>query len=554
MDGAGRSGRKEEVTEHRIVRWIRVVALLFIAMAGGQRLHAQAFPFYHYTTRGGDAPTTETQVVYPFYSREETTNTLDIAVHPLFSWYREGPDRRFDVLWPLYSFRYKSETQASRDYRRTFLLPLYYRRTENRFNRENYDQFILPVWFQGKQGRKGKYFVVFPIVWYGSNARLIVPLFPPREQNFFAIFPLVGDYRGYWNRDRIFFLLWPLFVYSNEGKGKNFNEVYSFLWPFIAKYGGPSTRGARFFPLFAYVEKDGEYRRAFWLWPLGHYRTGRISKTDPAQQKVLLFLPFYARFRQPNISLDMIFPFYGKLKVNDRVSRGYFLALVNRDENYRRGTREDRYIWFLIRRKTLLPGFVQENKDAEESTGGGFFPFYTRTSNQKRIRKNVVWPFSIYKFDQYKEYSFERKYFIPFYTDQKRVDRNGKATSTKFLFPFFRQRSGLDGDYRFSSLHLFFYTFASPIDRLYAPLWTFHEKRGNVRTGGRMIRWFGNAWRYDRLEDGTRIHRFNLLFVQTQSRTAPGAAPESSQRLFWGLLGRHREKGKLLSEVLWMRF
>ncbi|MBI1292044.1 hypothetical protein GC173_12500 [bacterium] len=536
--------------ESRIVRqtgWLILPALLVVlaVLLIPARASAQAFPFYDRQTSFQDASTTETWRLYPFHSVVETTSTMTIALHPIFSWHRNRATggRDFDILWPIFTDTYRAERGKAKDYKSTYLFPLFFQRKETRFGQQNRDQMILPIWFKGKQGERGRYTILFPFIWYAYNARLAAPLFPPREQTFAAIFPLIGDFRGYHNRDRIFFFLWPLYVKSSEGTGENYNEVQSILWPFLGKYGGHKTSGFRLWPLVAYTSKEGEYKRAFWIWPLGQYRSGRISKTNPEKQQVTMFIPFFARFRQPNVSLDFVFPFYGDLRVGDRRSTGYFLAMYNRDVNYRQGTREDRYFLFLIRKKSRLKGFDGKPivRDKDVPLGGGFFPFYTRTYTDRRVRKNIIWPISIYKWNKYDEYEYERKYLLPFYVDQERRFNNGDTTYIRFIFPFFRQRRSLSDVERRNVLHFFWYSDVDKIDRLYAPLWTWSERTENLRTGAVTTRLFKNLSVYEKRPDRSTQRQFKGFIADFEETAAPNGVRKGRTRLLFGLLKTERD-------------
>lgn len=463
--------------------WVALlIASLCLLLLLPARAPAQAFPFYDREQDFLNEPQRrETWILYPFYSSEQTSSTLTRSLRPLYSWHQDLPtgNKDIDFLWPVFSHRYRPQTQAAKDRRATYLFPLFYQRSEERFGKDIFDRVILPFWFEGSQTNRGRYQILFPFFWYAYNAKMITPLFPPREQTFAAIFPLAGDFRGYWNRDRIRFILWPLFVHSSGGTGQDYNQVHSILWPIFGLYSGPRTSGFRVWPLFAWVEKEGEYKRCYWLWPLGHYRQGRIGKTNDGQQDVTLFIPFYARFRQPNVKLDMVFPFYGKLQVGDRVSKGYALALYNTDTNTRKGVREQRYLLFLIRRKTPLPGFDPAKIPPDVTLGGGIFPFYTRTHNATKVSKNIIWPIHQYRYNQYQEFSYTRSYIVPFYSNRLRVYTNGKTVHSRFLFPFFRLKKTTNDDTRTNALHLFFYSDVESIDRLYAPLWSWWEKTEN---------------------------------------------------------------------------
>ncbi len=537
--------------------FLLLAALAFFILAAPFAAFAQFFPFYSEYESIRDESHKETWAPWPFYENTRTSTTLNVGVHPLFNYHNDTSTRNkdIDVLWPIFNYRYRPERVGSENYRRAFLFPIYYDRKETRFGREVSDRFLLPLWFEGSQGEGHRYKILFPFFWYAWNARVPLPLFPQREMTFGALFPLAGDFRGYFNRDRIAFFLWPLFVYSSDDKGDDYNEIFSFLWPIFGLYKGPEVSGFRIWPLFARVKKEDEFLRSYWLWPLGHYRKGRISKTNPEQEDVTLFIPFYADFNRPNIDFDMVFPFYGRLEVGDRVSQGYALAIYNVDINTRTGIREDRYLWFLIRRKTRLENFNPPSEEARQqgSVGGGVFPFYTRTHSPTRVNKSILWPFHTYRYSKYNEYTFTRSYIIPFMSTQLRVLNTGEEVWTRFYFPFFRQTKNLEDMKESNALHLFFYTSAAPMDRSYAPLWTFWEKEEDLETGAKTIRWFKNAWIYERKADGTKRKTMDLFFFDSESVQEPGEPKESHWRLLWGLIGRHQEPD-LKTELFGLKF
>lgn len=524
-------------------RWLALLLLVSVLLVP-ELARAQAFPFYSRSEALGDPQDRETWAMWPFYSDERTTTTVSRGVHPLFNYWADSSNghRDVDVLWPIYSYRFRPVRQNATDYERSYLFPFYYNRTETRFNRPEKDLFILPFWFQGSEGNTGQYFILFPIIWYANNARVEVPLFPKRAVTFGAIFPLAGDVRGYFNRDRITFFLWPLFVYSHDGHGQDYNAIYSFVWPITGLYKGPEVSGFRLWPLFATVRKKDEYTRSYWLWPLGHHRKGRISKTNADQEDVTLFLPFYANFKRPNIRLKTYFPFYGRLEVGDRVSEGYVLALYNRETNTRLGYREDRYLLFIVRRRVPLPGFEPDPEKPKTTYGGGVFPFYTRTQNPKRISKNIIWPFHQYRVSRYDDYTFKRSYVVPFFSSQQKLFSDGRENHSKYVFPIFRTRKTLDDQVHKSYLHLFVYTYAAPMDRNWAPLWTYWEKEENLQTGRRTIRVLKEMSRYERDEDGNVQRRFNLPGIDYHHFRSSDGETSGSTKLLWGAAERRRDE------------
>ncbi|MCC5876119.1 MAG: hypothetical protein JJU11_07875, partial [Candidatus Sumerlaeia bacterium] len=406
------------------------------------------------------------------------------------------------------------------------------------------------------QGNTGTYRILFPFFWYAYNAEMAFPLFPARPQTFAAFWPLIGDFRGYYNRDRIFFFLWPLIVYSNHGRGEDFIETSSFIWPIFARHGGHNVSGFRIWPLFSTVRKKDEFTRSYFIWPLGHYRSGRISRQDAREQNVFMFLPFYARIRRPDFNFDMVFPFFGSLEVGQREVDGYFLAIYNVERNYRRNTRENRILWFIWRWRKPLDGIEPEEFDDTIATGGGLFPIYTNVEGSRSRRQTIIWPIYHDRWNKYEEYEFSRRYVVPFYSSQQWDYDDGPTRKRRFFFPFFRQTQTLEGIKRENSLHLWFHTEVEPVDRLYAPIWEFWNRQENLETGEKSVHWFQTAHRFERHKDGTERRRTNLLFFDRETmRDQDGELHRGSTRLFWGLAGHHTtpEDGRQV-EFLWMRF
>jgi len=524
---------------------------------------AQFFPLADRDTVAADGETTETWVLYPFFQTRETTSTLVTGLAPLFSKIQKktNSDRDTYILYPFILSRRREQTLNSTDYRRLYVVPLFFTRTEKQRNRKLYNTILIPFWYEGKQEKRGAYKILFPFFWYAENAKLAVPLFPPREQTFAALWPIIGDFRGYWNRDRIFFFLWPIYVHSSKGDGLDRNSTTSLIWPILGLHHGPRVHGLRIFPLFSYATKkdaEGEkgFHRSYWLWPLGHRRTGRISDSNAGKQDVTFFFPFYGKFRQPNIKLDFILPFYGKLHVGQRVSRGYFFALYNNEFNYRNGYREDRFLLFIFRKRQPLKGYEQTFGDKDPRTGSAFLPFYSRFKNKTSTRQVILWPFFTYRYNQYTDYEHIRKFFVPFFVSLTKKYSDGRVRNDRFIFPFYRQRTSVDGERRTNYIHAFYYMSSDAIEYSYSPLWTWQETQQNLRTGEKTIRWFKNAVRWERRADGSLRQAINLFLIShKRERAASGELESWDSRVLGGLVGREkREDGSFRTRLLWIPF
>ncbi len=519
-----------------------------------QHSSAQVFPIYS-KHKSIIEDQSETWVLWPFYSDQKTTDTRTVAVHPFFSkkWEHSTGKVSTDALWPFYMQRYVPEEGAEKKIDRNVVFPFFFRKRWYERGVESFVHVLFPLWLNSKYPDGGRAQILFPFFWYGKDVKIGFGITPPREMTFAAIFPLIGDIRGYYARDRILFFLWPLYVFSSQGRGDDYNEIHSILWPITGFYRGPEVKGFRLWPLVSYVKKEGEFNRAYFLWPLGHYREGRISRDNPGREKVFLFIPFYGYIKRPSFEFQMLFPLYGKLDIGKRKVRGYALGLYNQDYNYRTGIREDRYFWFIGRVRKPIPGFDPEEIDKDASQGGGIFPFYTRLESDRKVIKNVLWPLGRYFYHDYDGYSLTRKYFLPVYGNWRKDFDDGTTTQRKFFFPFFRAFEYEDGRKETKALQLAFFFYGPLLERNWGPLYTIFEKSTDEKRGTKEIRWFKEFFHFERAEDGTERKKVNLLFYEFESVRKPGEPKEGHTKLFWGLIGRHREP-ELKTELLWMKF
>lgn len=533
--------------------WLFLLLLLLLplrSMAGDG-----AFPFYH-KSASLDGETTSTQVLFPFFRHEETTTGTLTALHPLFSHEvdRATGRKSVDIIWPFVRWRYRPVTYTAEDFTSLIILPLYYQGYGSRDGVAVSSRFLFPIYWQGTQGKRGQYFILFPFLWFARDARLWVPLFPTRPQSFGAVFPFFGDFRGYWNRQRIQFFLWPLYVRTRDGRGDDLNVMTSVPWPFLGIRTGPKTSGFRIWPLFSWAEKEDEYQRAYWLWPLGHYRKGRTSRGNPEQQRVVMMIPFYYDIQNPSYTFKGIFPLYGNFESRGRKTRGYFLALYNQDDNLRSGVRSHRLFWFLIRWKTRIPiaeGLEPEDQD-RVLRGGGFFPFYVTATAPKRTRLTVLWPIFNKRWDRRDDHDFHRTYLVPFYSRKTKTFDDGTMNRAVFIFPFFRHQEYRRGEIKSNSLHLWWYTDSEGMDRNWSPLWTFWSRSEDTTTGAKRVKVMEGLHAFERTADGRERTAWNFLFINAEKRTGGEEVSGRKFSLFWGLYSRERSGEDVRKKLFWI--
>jgi hypothetical protein len=128
-----------------------------------------------------------------------------------------------------------------------------------------------------------------------------------------GLFPLAGVAKQRFGRERIEFLLFPLFGRSRDRHGFVRTHV---LWPFFSFGKGGGRSLWRIWPFYGRDVREGEWDRRFALWPFLHWRTERPG--EPTERRVRLVLPFYGEARSEHArSRFVLGPLYMSAE-NDR--------------------------------------------------------------------------------------------------------------------------------------------------------------------------------------------------------------------------------------------
>lgn len=121
-----------------------------------------------------------------------------------------------------------------------------------------------------------------------------------------AVFPLGGTVKNRLGKNRISFVLFPLYMQTEKAGRK----VTHTPWPLIRSYDGPGYDGFEFWPFYGRNTHVGDYDRRFYLWPIGHYSVEHLSA--PIPDKRIAVLPFYARLTGPGYKSETyLWPFFG---------------------------------------------------------------------------------------------------------------------------------------------------------------------------------------------------------------------------------------------------
>lgn len=508
-----------------------LLVLLVCALAPGAEV---ATP-----TREDDDANRQGWVLWPFVRWRQAPDESLLAIHPFYSRVErpEAGERQVDVLWPLWTWSHRERTPGWENRTTSELFALWYSTQGRKEGQQTATRYLFPFYWQGHRESGGDYLILFPFYWRANDAKLAFPIFPRRPQNIRALWPFWGDFRGFWNRDRIEFAAWPLFVRSTRGEGDERLVQTSVPWPFLSWIsGGGGLWGFRAWPLVAYVERPGELKRAYWLWPLGHYR---VEGQGDERREVNAFIPLWGRVRSPEVRFDMVFPFYGRLDMAGRRTRGWALALYNQDDNLRTGVREHRVLWFIGRwtsRIPVDPAFAdaegQPRRRAME--GGGVFPFYVRRSNGRTEHLLAPWPFHVWRRTTDPDLVFDRRYVLPFYARQTSQWQDGRESQRRMIFPLWREIHREDGSSYQSAPHLFPYTEAESVDRNWAPLWTLWSREVTTGRKHETVVVAGPVWRRERNWLGVERRRLNLGLVSWEAWTGPERPDERRVGVLWG--------------------
>src|SRR5665213_882924 len=125
-----------------------------------------------------------------------------------------------------------------------------------------------------------------------------------------AVFPVGGTVPHRFFRDRISWVLWPLYLQTE----KNGAITTSTPWPILHWTRG-AARGFALWPIFGWQDRPGAYHHEFYLWPLAWNNVVQPKPDAPsgaAPVRQVGFLPFYTAERGPGfVNVHYIWPFFG---------------------------------------------------------------------------------------------------------------------------------------------------------------------------------------------------------------------------------------------------
>ena len=391
---------------------------------------------------------------------------------------------------PLFSHDRDPTIEQSED---DFLYPLL---THVNYGTEYRWQLIQLFSFSGGQtteDSRKKQFTIFPFYFQQRS--------PDTNENYTALFPIYGHINGRLFRDKIFFILFP--IYGQTQKRDVVNENY--LYPFFNVSHGDGMHGWQFWPFYGSEHKDvttttngfgdisivAGHDQIFALWPFYLRQDNGIGTDNP--EKFRASIPFYVQSRSPKRdSTSVLWPF--------------FTRIDDREKKYREWQEPWPFVIFTR---------------GEGKTTSRVWPLFSQSNNNEQESDSYLWPL----------YQYHRLHFDPldsqrtrvlFYLYEDTVEKNSETGAEKRrvdMWPFFTWHRDLDGNSRLQILALLEPVLPDNrgIERNWSPLWSLWRAENNPKTGASSRSFLWNLYRTDITPDSKKI---SLLFGLFQYQSA----------------------------------
>lgn len=381
----------------------------------------------------------EWSVLWPLLDGYEDETTRQLGFRPLLNlrWTsgQEPSENRAEVqaLWPL--FLYRETTGAKKKTVRLF--PLF-------FHRE----------YAHPDGVEESDTVLVPFLWRGRSS--------DDRENYFALFPLGGTLRGFFAKDRIRFVLFPLYADTSEGEHRS----YHVLWPFFRYSSGGGKSSFKIWPFYGNKKKEGQYEKTFVLWPFYVRVRERLGSEHPLDSWYLL-------------------PFYGDQQTAFGRIRYFLYPFFSYQRSERPGNRFREW-------QAPWPLFSIARGDRYRKTW--IWPFWGTEERGSYHRDMVAYPLYWHSAYRNTDRVNERRYLLPFYWSWRLEDQRSEAWQERVkIWPFVSwARSGESASFM-EALSPLWFRDPDGFERNYGPLWTWY-RRSVSETGSTRTRLFWYEW------------------------------------------------------------
>lgn len=456
------------------------------------------------------------------------TVRAELSIGPLYDEFplTLAPGKRIEAVGPLY-FSEQKESQ-----KQFALPPLFSRTIDPDLESEEMD-FLYPLLTYDRYGAEYRFQILQVFAFAGGHTQAetnvsrftLFPIYFQQrstipEFNYTALFPIYGTLKNRLFRDKIHFVVWPLYVHTERKDVVTDN----YLFPIFHLRHGNALRGWQVWPLVGAEHKGvttrtnrldeeeivGGYEKLFVLWPIFFKNEMGIGTENP--EKSLSILPLFTTMHSP---------------LRDSTTAPWPIGLSITDDRAKK-YHEVGAPWPII---VFAHG---EGKNTKR-----VWPIFSRASNSNLTSNFYLWP--VYKYNRLYSPPLERErtrilFFL--YSDvlEKNLEANVALHRVDF-WPLFTFRRDLEGKERLQILSLLepFLPNNKSIERDYSPLWSIWRAEKNPTTHASSQSLFWNLYRRDVL--GT-TKKCSLLFGLFQYESAPDG---KRWRLFYVPFGAARK-------------
>jgi hypothetical protein len=173
-------------------------------------------------------------------------------------------------------------------------------------------------------------FIIFPIFYMGRDIH---------DENYFAVFPIGGKVNEFLGRDKIWFALFPLYMYSSINDVK----TYDVLWPIVSWTGGSDISRFRVFPFYGQSSKGDLWTKRFVLWPI--WTSAHYSYADGQTGGGFVLFPLFGHTKLTDQESWMFLPPFFRWSWNDEGYRGGNSPWPFIQYSFGKGRDEKLYLW-----------------------------------------------------------------------------------------------------------------------------------------------------------------------------------------------------------------
>ncbi|UJS18416.1 MAG: hypothetical protein L3J17_04980 [Candidatus Jettenia sp.] len=394
-----------------------------------------------------------------YYNKDTDTDEKEVEIfYPIIGWHKDK-DARVFCFRPVYSVKKIPKEKYKKS---EFLWPLNYTvHTDNRTYTKSFPFYSYTKDTSGKIPEK---------------ERTFFPIFFSRTQNGkdkdFAIFPFYGTFHHRFNRDKIQFILWP--VYTKVIKGDR--HSWNIIWPIFnyAKSTKGDEYGYKVWPFYGKHKKERSFEKGFIMWPLYTYINAEIENVG--RYKGWGTIPFYVSEKSP---------------VSD--SQSILWPLFNHVDDKQRGLERWDYPFPIA---TRIKG-----KERDKNT---FLPFWN--IDRKRNSKTVSFAYPLFWLLHYKTGNSRKTdtiRFLPFYWKRDEyLIHEGKYTRLRQIWPFYKREKETDHSTNFEVFSLYPFLDDESWERNWKPFFHMYERRNDKTSKRKTTRLL---WRLYHTENSERL-------------------------------------------------